>query len=577
MSPTSRNRIAAALAGALAGVAGWALVDVVPDALDAPRAILALSTGAAAFFFVLLVTLGPLSPGRAGLAGAIVAVPATALMVLASHRFDAVDAFLETVHPLVALAVLMTVPVPYLISGLGPRRRWLDYAGLFDAAWAALVRCGTALVFLLVAWGVIWLSDTVLKIVGLTVIEDIVDMPPVPWIATGLIFGLALAVADELSDYVSPRLPLRLLRLLAPPVLGVIVLFLVFLPFRGLSNLFGDLSAAATLMAMAVTAATLVSSALDRDDGAAAAGLIRRTAAGLALLLPIMAGLSVVAVTERVGQYGWTPDRLAAVVGAALLTAYGIAYAAAVLGRHGWMGRIRWANARLALLAVVLAAVWLTPVLDAQRISVASQIARYESGRTPLSNLDLWTLGREWGRAGRDGIDRLAALDLPNREDVARSLEALDTARSRAEFESLLKPVAELPDLGTLRAVLPVLPEGARLPEGLLEGREAREISDWLRACLMRTPEGHPGCAAVSADFIADRPGDEVILFTMVSDSFVSATALVPGDRFGAVAGDIVGFARVESLDRLHAGDARISTKRLNVLTLGEDEIFLLP
>lgn len=577
MPPTSRNRIAAALAGALAGGAGWALVDVVPDALDAPRTILAFSTGAGAFFFVLLVTLGPLSPGRAALAGAVVAAPATALVVLASQRFGAVDTFLETVHPLVALAVLTTVPVPYLISGLGDRRRWFGYADLFDAAWAGLVRCATAIAFLLVAWGVIWLSDTVLKIVGLAVIEDIVDMPPVPWIMTGLMFGLALAVADELSDYVSPRLPLRLLRLLAPPVLGVIALFLVFLPFRGLSNLFGDLSAAATLMAMAVTAATLVSSALDRDDGAAAAGLIRRAAAGLALLLPVMAGLSVVAVTERVGQYGWTPDRLAAAVGAALLTAYGIAYAAAVLGRHDWMGRIRRANARMALLVVLLAAVWLTPVLDAQRISVASQIARYESGRTPLSNLDLWTIGREWGRAGRDGIDRLAALDLPNREEVARSLEALDTARSRAEFDRLLAPVAALPELRTLRAVLPVLPEGARLPRGLLEGREAREISEWLDACLRRTPRGHPGCAAVSADFIAERPGDEVILFTMVSDTYVSATALVPDDRRGAVAGELVGFARVEALDRVHAGEARISTKRLNVLRLGEDEIFLLP
>ena len=67
---------------------------------------------------------------------------------------------------------------------------------------------------------------------------------------------LALAVVTELSDYVSPFLILRLLRLMLPPVLLVLAVFLLALPLRGLSGLFGGLSAAATLLAMVAAGAT---------------------------------------------------------------------------------------------------------------------------------------------------------------------------------------------------------------------------------------------------------------------------------------------------------------------------------
>ncbi len=584
-SPVAQGRIVVAIAGALAGAAGWLLADVLPEAIGNARVLLALATGTGAFFSALLIAAGPLPLGRAALAGLIVGAPAAVLMATASFRFDTVETFLETGHPLIALFLMVALAIAYLLAGLRPDSRWFDYPALFDEAWNAVVRTAAGAVFTGLVWAVIGLSDALLGIVGLTVIEDILEIDPVPWLITGAALGLALAVAHEMSDFVSPHLPLQLLRLLLPVVLAVTALFLSVLPFRGLSELFGEFSAAAILMAIALAAATLVSSALDRDDTAAAGGLLRRSAAALALLLPVMAGLAVLAVSERVGQYGWTPDRVAAMCGAMILAAYGAAYAFAVLRLGNWMARIRRANTAIGLLVIVVAGLWLTPVLNPQRISAASQVARFESGSATAASLDLWSIGREWGRAGRRALERLAALEHPESDALAGRLAALGRSATRFEFETDAPGADTAERVAEIERLLQVRPVGATLPPGALDAREFGELGVWLDACRRLTPGGRPGCAAVVADIVPDNGGDEVVLFTLVSDSYVRVTPVFPSDRgedvFGRaphpISGDIGMFSRAETLDRIISGAVLIVPKQLNVLEIDGAELVILP
>ncbi len=110
------------------------------------------------------------------------------------------------------------------------------------------------------------LSGVLFELVGVTLIKDLLEIDAAAWAITGAVFGLALAVVNELSDFVSPFLILRLLRLLLPLVLGVLVVFLTALPFRGLTGLFGGMSSAATLLAMVAAAVTLISAAVDESD-----------------------------------------------------------------------------------------------------------------------------------------------------------------------------------------------------------------------------------------------------------------------------------------------------------------------
>ncbi|WP_212524001.1 DUF4153 domain-containing protein [Actibacterium sp. MT2.3-13A] len=510
------GRLSMALVGALAGLAMWMLSDVLPDLLtEAPRLYLFLSALAWVLFSAWLAMAGPLSLAVAGALAAALALPAAGLLAWASLRFDTTAAFFQTGHPLVSFGLLSAVPLPFVIAWKRAGQ-WNSYPQLFQQSWNIVVRYAAAWLFVGTVWAVLTLSDALLKLVGIDVIEWLLEQEVVPYLLTGVTLGLALAVVNELSDYVSPYLVLRLLRLLLPVVLAVVLVFLAALPMRGLSNLFGEFSAAATLLAMAMGALTLVTTALDADDEAAVqSGAMRLAAQVLALLVPALAVLAGEAIRMRVVQYGWSPDRLAAATLAAVVLGYGLAYALAVLRRRNWAARIRQANIVMALAVIALALAWLTPLIDPQKLATAHQVARFRAGAVGARQLDLWTIGREWGRAGRAGLDRLAALsDHPEAALLAERLAALDEAPTRYAFERQTAEADSAALIAALRAKLPVRPEGAALPEGLLEGLRSWELEELSRACGRSTPGGNPGCVLLRVELSDATPGDEAVLVT---------------------------------------------------------------
>jgi hypothetical protein len=366
-------RIALAAFGALAALSLWLLTDQWRLETIGPRAFVMLFTFAAVFFGVALALAGPSPLRRAVPAGAAVAVPVTALVFWASFRFENAADYLDNVTGLMMAALLVLVATPFVSVWMQMRGRWLDYAALFDTTWTITVRYAAAWLFVGVFWLVAFLSNALLELVGIDLLERIFDIDWLRFTITGAVLGLALAVVYEMRDYLSPHLLLRLMRLLLPLVLAVVAVFIAALPFRGLSDLFGDFSAAATLMGVALGAITLVSTALDADDEAAIStrGMVLMTRA-LAALLPVLTVLALWSVVLRVLQYGWTPDRVLAALVAAVLLAYALAYAVPALLGGAWMARIRRANVGMALVAMAAAAIWLTPALNAQRISAQS-------------------------------------------------------------------------------------------------------------------------------------------------------------------------------------------------------------
>jgi len=509
-----------ALIGGLAGVSLYLLAQVLDRGLLDERAALALTAFAAEFFTALLALAGPLALRRAAAGAVAVAVVGTGLLVWASLRFDTVEQFVMT--PLWALAgtVLALVPLPFVIAACGPG--WRDYPTLFSQAWTIVVRYAAAWLFVGAVWAVIWLSDALLGIVGLRIIEDLILISFVPWVITGATLGLALAVVTELADLVSPYLILRLLRLLLPVVLVVLVVFVLALPLRGLSGLFGGLSAAATLLAMAAAAATLVTTAVDQTDAEASdSRTMARATQALALILLVPAVLGSYAVGVRVAQYGWTPDRVLAAVVAVLGLGYGALYAVAVLRGAGWMARIRRANITMALALMAAAALLLTPVLNPERIAANSQLARFTGGQTGVDALELATLA-QWGRAGAAVLDRLHELSLaPGQEALAQRL-----AQDRASAP--LEPVAADQVVAALREAMPLRPAAAQVTrDRLMAAIAPDEQRDWLTACRAPMANGRPGCVMVVGEFWPGQGGDEAIVLLRQPDGYNRFEGLV--------------------------------------------------
>lgn len=516
------------LVGALAGWCLYALGEVWAGGLLPERAALGLSVFGAVFFGGWLAMAGPLRLMRAGVGAAALGVVVTGLVLAASLRFDAATGILEMPDMVLAMLILATLPLPFWIAGAhvgqahGGRAQWgwaqwgwAHYPTLFAESWGIVVRFGAAAVFTACVWAVVWLSDALLALVGIAVIGDFLAVGAVPAVLTGAAFGLALGVVSELSDYVSPYLLLRLLRLLLPVVLAVMAVFLVALSLGGMGRLLGGLSVAGTLLAMALVAVALVSAAVDGRDGTAAQGTLARLARVLAVLVVVPGALAVWAIWLRVGDAGWSPARLAAAAAACVALGYGALYLAAAVAGGGWMARVRRANVAMALGVMALAALWLTPVLNAERVAARDMVARYAAGRIPLARLDLEALDR-WGRAGaaaRAQLEVMAAA--PGQEGLAARL-AVGAAGGPAATRA------------GLAALMPVSPAGADAGP-VIAALEPWVLADWQAACARRLEDGAPACVLVLADFWPDTPGHEAVALFLTPEGWLRSEARVIG------------------------------------------------
>lgn len=566
-----------ALIGALAGISCFVLGEVIDRQVLSDRATLAVVTWAAVFFTALLVMTGPLAVRRATVAAAGLGLVVALLLTLASLRHDRVQEVFDTGFAALAALVLGTVPLPFLIAANGAG--WRDYPTLFGQSWTIVVRVVSALLFVALVWLVIFLSDALLSLVGLAVVDWLLDVSVVPWVLSGLTLGLALAVVSEMAEVVSPFLLLRLLRLLLPLVLAVMVVFIVALPLRGTSGLFASFSVAATLLSMAGIGATLVTAAVDQGDAEATSGLLmQRLVQALALVLPAPAALGAASVWIRVAEHGWTPDRVFAALMAAVALGYGLSYAVAVLRGSEWMARIRRANVAMALVVLVASALWLSPVLDAERISAQSLVARYTAGRTQVAELDLAALAR-WGRAGAAARDELAALAAaPDQQALALALAGQSGPAALAD-----DPVQVRADLV---AALPLLPPDAGAErDRMLAVLPVEEMRDWLAMCRAPLPQGGAGCVMVVDDFRTDLPGPEAMVLLrepggyMRLEGIVTENGMVQRRSIGALTGfppDLAaGEAMIAALQASVA--ARVTPAPMHQLEVNGQALIVLP
>lgn len=510
------GRARLSLAGALGGGLVWGVIRASEHEVIGDYAALILLGAILTLFGALLTLSGPLGLGRAAPRALGLALVVGALIWMTSLRYDDLYQFLETPLPSLASFAVAALPVPFLIAA--GKTRWNDYPLLFLESWSLALRVTAALIFVGLVWIVVFLSDEVLQIVGIHVIRNLVEHEAVLFLISGAALGLGLAVIHDISDVASPYVLLRLFRLFLPLVLGVMVIFLLALPLRGLNRLMGGLSPSMLLLVMVGAGITLVSIVVDQSDAEAVRNpVLIRSAQGMALILPIMAALAIWAIWLRVGQHGWTPGRVFVALLGGLGLGYGLVYAQAILRGTGWMERIRQGNIRMVLVVLALAALWLTPILNAERISAENQLARYLDGRTPLDRLDPFALS-DWGKPGAEALAVLAALAKePGQEDLAARLagEVTDPVPDRAELAA---------GLAALMPVQPASATGTR--DTILPAVEDYQLQDWLQVCGRESPPGEPPCLMVVTDLMPAIPGEEALVLLQRSADYAEIVGL---------------------------------------------------
>lgn len=582
----SQRRILLFCLGAGAGLTLWQLAENWDNPSLPPALYVALLSFSGSYAILALALVGPVSVRRALVGALTLALPFTALISLAGLRYDlATDVLQQPVLVSVSLLFLL-VATPFLIVWLQDRRAWRSYASLFETAWALTIRYLLAWMFVGLFWLMMFLSDALLQLVNVEIIEWITDIDWLVYALTGGVLGLAMAVIYELRTSVSPFLLLRLLRLLVVPVLAVVMLFLAAIPLRGLSQVFGDFSAAATLMSVGMVMVTLIAVVLERDDARMRDSVTISTATRvLALLLPLVTGLAAWSIWLRVSDYGWTPDRVLAACVSAVLLGYGGMYAVAVLRRQGWAERIRRANVVLALVTLAISAGLLTPLLNTDRISANSQVTRFLDGRLPLEKLPLWELKNDWGRAGKRALAALENTPEEVSPGLRQRLQDLQQADSRWALNRREQEANLLSKKASLIELLPLLPDSQSLALKDLEGLEGYQINGWLSGCRKTLADGRPGCVLVMDQFNLQPYRQGILLYRTTDSRDYVKTVLLKlvdvGEASIASAhvfnNDGQSVLESSAIEKIFAGDYSIGPSSVRALHIGPIEVMPVP
>jgi hypothetical protein len=576
-------RLIMAALGTVLGFSDYLVFEYLSQVTANPRLFLFVWSFALTLSVSWMLLIGPLRPMRAlSYAGALALISAS-LLVSTSLRFGEFERLFDQPAAWIATFLFVKLSLPFILSKEVEAKGWFHYEGLFHHAWSLTVRWVLSGLFLAVCWGVLWLSAYLLDLVGLRFLRDLLEEL---WFATsvsGLILGLSLAVFHEMQKVIFTlrRLVILLLRLLLPLIALVTLVFVIRVPIAGLEQAFGSKSAAFLMIAVALGAIILITATVDGSDAdAAGARWMTWAARGLALLLPVLAGIAFYAIWLRVAQYGWTPDRVLSAVISLVVVAYSLIYAAAVILRPGlWRLCIRQGNMAIAALILLLSVLWQTPVLNAQRISANNQLARFVAGKTTVEQLSLWEMGKEWGVAGERAVARLAEMTShPEFAALQARLTSLASSESKWAFLREERQRDRI-TAAMLLKIVPVVPAARAVDASVFEQLSNNIREKLQKGCGVVLEGGNPACVLVVADFFTDDSGLDAMLFwadpdLRVLEKVVFRNIDTPVTRMNtnflrrSLAGDKI----AQILVALHAGEFRLTPMGLNALRVNEME-----
>lgn len=409
-----------------------------------------------------------------------------------------------------SVAVGLFITHSLIASGEADRKFIAGYSRYFDVSWKQGVQLALAVCFVALFWAMLWLGAELFRLIKIEFLADLIKRSWF-WIpVTTLVFTYALHITDIRASLVrgTRTLSLSLLSWLLPVMTLIAVAFLLALPFTGLEPLWSTRRATGILLAAAAALVFLINDAYQGGDVESTVAAIVRYSGSLAALalIPVVA-LAAYGLALRVGQYGWTPDRIIALACIAVAGCYAVGYALAAVHRGTWLKSIEITNVVTAYVILAALLALLTPVADPARLSVADQVARLESGKMSPDQFDFAFLRFLSGRYGEQALERLKTKqDGPDAIRISQKAnEALDW-RTRAQAQQGI--VRATPQ--SRAANITFLNSGGPLADSFVQQNwEGMPRSFLLPRCLTANAK----CEAIFADLDGDGT-PEILLFT---------------------------------------------------------------
>ena len=382
-----------------------------------------------------------------------------------------------SLSPEAALAIAAALFIGHhLVAGGDAERRWIaSYPTYYDVAWKSVVQLALSGLFTGAFWALLALGAALFKLIGVSGFQDVIQKAWFAFPATGLMFALAVHLTDARANLTRGvrTIGLALLSWLMPLMAAIVAAFVIALPFTGLGPLWKTGAAADVLLAAAGALIVLLNATY--HDGAPErrpVAALRWAGRGAAILILPLVLIAAYGVLLRVGQYGWTPQRIIALACALVGACYGGGYVWAAVSRGPWLKRIERTNLVAAFVVLGVIVALFSPILDPARISVGDQVGRLVSGRTSPDRFDFRFLrfgGQRFGQAALRDLQ--ARRSGPNAAAIAQKAQAAQ----KPDFARQAPGTAS----GPLAAGVTVYPKGKSLPRTFLAQRweDAREQS----------------------------------------------------------------------------------------------------
>jgi hypothetical protein len=516
-------------------------------------AVLAIAPGVALFAFAFTVERARWRWSRAfslglGMLMALLSYWAVGAQPDVNFRFES-----QVIAPrLSAGALFALLAIPFFQAMQDePRlhhRLWkLPYSRLHDHAWTDAVLVPAAFIFLGLVGLLLVLWAQLFKIIGVNFFVNMFDKGWFLWpvLTAAWLVGVAL-----LRDWPRVVLPLRrmilaILSVLAPALAAIALLWIIFLPFTGLAPLWATRSATPILL-LVMAFALLLANAVIRDDTAdePKSALLRMSGKILGAAMLPLGVIAAVSLALRINQYGWTPERCYAALFILVALFYAVSYTGLLATRWPrWTNAIRPANIRLGLIVMALALLVSTPLMDVERLSVNSQMARLMSGKTKVADFDFAALKFRMGETGLAALAKLRSLPAsdPKAAAIKAELMVIDKAINYWDVEDKdtrhLNEQKSIKLAATFEQVIMIYPKAAQLPDGLKSAIVKDGASLNCEKADEQTRHGNR-CALVLADIVPGTPLEAMMLTRSCPKCYPTATLwLMQGEQWMLASG----------------------------------------
>jgi hypothetical protein len=361
-------------------------------------------------------------------------------------------------------AVLIAAPLFQTVRGEGVWR--FPYERLHGHAWMDAVIGVASMFFTAISFLLAWLIAGLFDLIGIDLLKDLLQESWFGWMLAGFAFGAAVGLLRERDALLTTlqRLVMVVFSVLAPVLAAALVLFLASMPFTGLEGLWNSDIPATPLLLLAGAGAVLLANAVigNGKSERAPSSVLQWSAMALVLTVLPLAIIAALSIAQRIGQYGWTPERIWVVIAVAVAIAYGAAgWWSVFKARRDFDDPLRPLQTRLAIGLCGLALFLALPILDFGAISAQSQMARFNAGKVPAGEFDWRAMAFDFGPAGRSRLRDIARTGPPDQRKLASA--ALASKNRYAVVEEVEKAESAT----TLETRLRVIPEGAAIPPDL--------------------------------------------------------------------------------------------------------------